>query len=84
MSVWPTPHEPHRTPWQPDLHPPPPLPSTPSQSHLVDSRPDWLGEAEAVPPGLAVRAPHTRPVTRSCTTPSSTKLSRGGPAMATA
>ena len=44
MSVWPTPHEPHRTPWQPDLHPPPPLPSTPSQSHLVDSRPDWLGE----------------------------------------
>jgi Protease subunit of ATP-dependent Clp proteases len=44
MSVWPTPHEPHRTPWQPDPHPPSPPPSAPSQWHLVDSRQDWLDE----------------------------------------
>lgn len=44
MSVWPTPHEPRHTPWQPAPHLPSPPPSAPSQSHLVDSRPDWLDE----------------------------------------
>ncbi len=44
MSVWPTPHEPRRTPWQPDPNLPSPLPSSPSQSRLVESHPDWLGE----------------------------------------
>ncbi len=44
MSVWPAPHEPRRTPWQPDPHPPSPPASAPSQWHLVDSRQDWLDE----------------------------------------
>jgi len=51
MSVWPLSHEsqphepqPHPTPWQSDPHPPTQLPSAPSQWHVVDSHPDWLGE----------------------------------------
>ena len=44
MSVRPAPHEPRRTPWQPDSHSPSPPPSAPSQCHLVDSRQDWLDE----------------------------------------
>ena len=44
MSVWPPSHEPRRTPWQPDPHPPSPPPSAPSQGHLVDSRQNWLDE----------------------------------------
>jgi len=44
MSIWPAPHEPRRTPWQPDPHSPPPPSSPPSQWHLVDSRQDWLDE----------------------------------------
>ena len=46
MSVWPQPHEPQPrpTPWQPDPHPPTQLPSAPSQWHVVESGPDWLGE----------------------------------------
>jgi ATP-dependent Clp protease protease subunit len=46
MSIWPVPppREPRRTPWQPDPHPPVPLPTTPTQWTVVDASQDWLAE----------------------------------------
>jgi ATP-dependent Clp protease, protease subunit len=45
MGIWPAPppHEPRRTPWQPDPRPPAP-PTTPSQSAIINTGPDWLAE----------------------------------------